>query len=235
MAIIYSYPIETNIQSTDLLIGTSTIVESGVQRNVTRSFSVGGLAAFINTDLLNAVTSITFTAPLTGGTITRTGTVGITQSGPANNGYLSSVDWNTFNNKFNPPTGAQNTIPLFTTQTTLGSSALTQPAGNYIYSNKHFSPLTDNTWDLGTSTVSSRWKNIYSSATVYSANLSISGYLNTATGNGSPGQVLESQGAGQPVRWVDKTGGDVTAVTSSFVIYSHITCGNWWYCFSYRK
>ena len=144
MAIIYSYPIETNIQSTDLLIGTSTIVESGVQRNVTRSFSVGGLAAFINTDLLNAVTSITFTAPLTGGTITRTGTVGITQSGPATNGYLSSVDWNTFNNKFNPPTGAQNTIPLFTTQTTLGSSALTQPAGNYIYSNKHFSPLTDN-------------------------------------------------------------------------------------------
>lgn len=215
MAIIYSYPIETNIQSTDLLIGTSTIVESGVQRNVTRSFSVGGLAAFINTDLLEAVTSITFTAPLTGGTITKTGNVGITQSGLTTNGYLSSVDWNTFNNKFNPPTGVVNTIPLFTTQTTLGSSALTQPAGNYIYSNKHFSPLTDNTWDLGTSTVSSRWKNIYSSATVYSANLSISGYLNTSNGNGSPGQVLESQGAGQPVRWVDKTGGDVTAVTSS--------------------
>ena len=217
MAIIYSYPIETNIQATDLLVGTSTIVESGVQRNVTRSFSVGGLAAFINTDLLNAVTSITFTAPLTGGTITTTGTVGITQSGVTTNGYLSSVDWNTFNNKFNPPTGVQNTIPLFTTQTTLGSSSLTEPAGNYIYSNKHFSPLTDNTWDLGTSTVSSRWKNIYSSATVYSANLNISGYLNTATGDGSPGQVLESQGAGQPVRWVDKTGGDVTAVTSSTV------------------
>jgi hypothetical protein len=86
MAIIYSYPIETNIQSTDLLIGTSTIVESGVQRNVTRSFSVGGLAAFINTDLLEAVTSITFTAPLTGGTITKTGNVGITQSGPVTNG-----------------------------------------------------------------------------------------------------------------------------------------------------
>ena len=45
------------------------------------------------------VTSIATTAPITGGTITTTGTIGITQSGAATDGYLSSTDWNTFNNK----------------------------------------------------------------------------------------------------------------------------------------
>ena len=47
----------------------------------------------------SGLSSITFTSPLTGGTITTTGTVGITQSGISTDGYLSSIDWNTFNNK----------------------------------------------------------------------------------------------------------------------------------------
>lgn len=45
------------------------------------------------------VTSITASAPLTGGTITTTGTIGITQSTTSTDGYLSSTDWNTFNSK----------------------------------------------------------------------------------------------------------------------------------------
>lgn len=45
------------------------------------------------------VTSIATTSPITGGTITTSGTIGITQSGASSNGYLSSTDWNTFNNK----------------------------------------------------------------------------------------------------------------------------------------
>jgi hypothetical protein len=45
------------------------------------------------------VTNIATTAPITGGPITTTGTIGITQSGSASDGYLSSTDWNTFNNK----------------------------------------------------------------------------------------------------------------------------------------
>ena len=45
------------------------------------------------------VTSIATTAPITGGTITTTGTIGITQSSTSTDGYLSSTDWNTFNNK----------------------------------------------------------------------------------------------------------------------------------------
>ena len=51
-----------------------------------------------NTD--GTVTSVATSAPLTGGTITSTGTIGITQSDTSTDGYLSSTDWNTFNNKF---------------------------------------------------------------------------------------------------------------------------------------
>jgi hypothetical protein len=45
------------------------------------------------------VTSVATTAPITGGTITTTGTIGITQATTTTDGYLSSIDWNTFNNK----------------------------------------------------------------------------------------------------------------------------------------
>jgi hypothetical protein len=47
------------------------------------------------------VTSIATTSPITGGTITTSGTIGITQSGASSNGYLSSTDWNIFNGKGN--------------------------------------------------------------------------------------------------------------------------------------
>jgi hypothetical protein len=45
------------------------------------------------------VTSISTTSPITGGTITTTGTIGISQATTSTNGYLSSTDWNTFNGK----------------------------------------------------------------------------------------------------------------------------------------
>ena len=45
------------------------------------------------------VTQVDTSAPITGGSITSTGTIGISQSGSGSDGYLSSTDWNTFNNK----------------------------------------------------------------------------------------------------------------------------------------
>ena len=51
------------------------------------------------------VTSIATTGPITGGTITTTGTIGITQATTTTDGYLSSIDWNTFDGKFNTPAG----------------------------------------------------------------------------------------------------------------------------------
>jgi hypothetical protein len=52
-----------------------------------------------NDQFVGTVTSVATSAPLTGGTITTTGTIGITQSSSVADGYLSSTDWNTFNSK----------------------------------------------------------------------------------------------------------------------------------------
>ena len=83
-----------------------------------------------------SVTSVATTAPITGGTITTTGTIGITQSGAAADGYLSSTDWNTFNNKQNAltnpvtGTGTTNYVPKWTSSSAIGNSAIYDNAGN---------------------------------------------------------------------------------------------------------
>lgn len=64
-----------------------TINGVGYSLAADRSWSVG------------TVTSVGTSAPLTGGTITGAGTIGITQANASTDGYLSSTDWNTFNNK----------------------------------------------------------------------------------------------------------------------------------------
>jgi hypothetical protein len=70
------------------------------------------------------VTSIATTSPILGGTITGAGTISIQQADASKAGYLSSTDWNTFNNK-------QNAITLTTTGTsgaaTLVGSTLNIP------------------------------------------------------------------------------------------------------------
>ena len=70
---------------------------------------------------IGTVTSVNTSAPLTGGPITSSGTIGITQSGTSSNGYLSSTDWNTFNAK-------QDTITL----TTIGTSGAATFVGNTL-------------------------------------------------------------------------------------------------------
>lgn len=48
MAIIYSYPTNTNILATDLVIGSSTKVVNGKKKNVTKNFEIGTIAEFYN-------------------------------------------------------------------------------------------------------------------------------------------------------------------------------------------
>lgn len=74
---------------TDGALNTTTLTINGITYDLTenRTWSVG------------TVTSIATTGPLTGGTITGSGTIGITQAGASSDGYLSSTDWNAFNNK----------------------------------------------------------------------------------------------------------------------------------------
>ena len=48
---------------------------------------------------VGTVTSIATSSPITGGPITNTGTIGITKATSSVDGYLSNVDWNSFNGK----------------------------------------------------------------------------------------------------------------------------------------
>lgn len=95
-----------------------TINGTAYDLSVDRSWSVG------------TVTSIGTSGPLTGGTITGSGTIGITQAGASSDGYLSSTDWNTFNNKqnalTNPVTGIGTVyyLPMWTGSSSLGDSII---------------------------------------------------------------------------------------------------------------
>ena len=76
------------------------------------------------------VTSVSGTAPISVATGTTTPAISITQAGTSTNGYLSSTDWNTFNNKGNGSvtsvggTGTVSGISLSGTVTSSGSLTL---------------------------------------------------------------------------------------------------------------
>jgi hypothetical protein len=90
-----------------------------------------------------SVTSVATSAPLTGGTITTSGTIGITQATTSTNGYLSSTDWNTFNNK--------TTLPSLTSGSVLFSngSTIAQDNANFFWDD------VNNRLGIGTSAPSS--------------------------------------------------------------------------------
>jgi hypothetical protein len=209
MAIIYSYPKETNPQPTDLLIGTSTVTVDGKQSNVTRSYSLQTITDYIKTLGGVGVQSITFSTPLTGGTITNTGTVSIPQADAVSDGYLSSADWNTFNNKLGGISGVQYAIPIWSTTSALGNSSLAEPGGGTTVTvGKILTPLADATYDLGI-TGTGRWKDLFLSGTasavnVTSTNVTITGTLSANGSTGTTGYVLSSQGAGA-AQWLDLT------------------------------
>ena len=205
MAIIYSYPKETNPQPTDLLIGTSTVTVDGKQSNVTRSYSLQTITDYIKTLGGVGVQSITFNTPLTGGTITNTGTVSIPQADTTTDGYLSSADWNTFNDKLGGISGTQYKIPVWSTTSALGNSSLTETGGGTtITSDKTFAPSGDNTKDLGV-TSTARWKDAFLAGTVSTANITMTGTLSANGSTGTNGYVLQSKGPGNPVEWLNLT------------------------------
>jgi hypothetical protein len=114
---------------TDGALNTTELTINGVTFNLSanRTWNVG------------TVTSIATTGPLTGGTITGSGTIGITQSGVSSDGYLSSTDWNTFNNKQNAltnpvtGTGTINTLPMWGGATSLVNSPLSYGTDNFNF------------------------------------------------------------------------------------------------------
>ncbi|MFN8300651.1 MAG: hypothetical protein U0T75_16230 [Chitinophagales bacterium] len=95
---------------------------AGTSGQVLKTNGVGSAPSWINYGA-GTITSITATAPLTGGTITSSGSIGITQATTSASGYLSSTDWNTFNNK---PGGSGTTdkVARWTAANTLGTGVL---------------------------------------------------------------------------------------------------------------
>jgi len=72
------------------------------------------------------VTSVSVSAPLTGGPITSSGTIGIGQATTSTNGYLSSTDWNTFNGKL-ATNGNGSALTRITANQTINSYNPTDP------------------------------------------------------------------------------------------------------------
>jgi len=99
MAIIYSYPLKTTVKNSDQFV-ISVAPTGGVGALETKSITFETLKDSVLTGQTSGtVTSVTATSPLTGGTITDTGSIGITQASSSADGYLSSTAWTTFNNK----------------------------------------------------------------------------------------------------------------------------------------
>ena len=92
-----------SLSASGTLIGTDDIAVADGTLTRKTQISTIPLSIFNNdqgwTSNIDGVTSISTTAPITGGPITSTGTIGITQATTSTNGYLSSTDWNTFNGK----------------------------------------------------------------------------------------------------------------------------------------
>ena len=103
------------------LTGAGTTVVTGTYPNFTITS---------NDQHVGTVTSIATSAPITGGTITTSGTIGITQSGTAADGYLSSTDWNTFNSKVGG-SGTVNYVSKWTSTGAIGNSQIFD-SGTYV-------------------------------------------------------------------------------------------------------
>jgi hypothetical protein len=130
-----------NGTSYDLSADRSWTIVSGVSSFNTRTGAIT-LTSLDVTDALgftpvtNART-ISTTAPLSGGgDLTANRTLSISQATTSTNGYLSSTDWNTFNNKQNAltnpvtGTGTANYVAKFTGSTSIGNSLIYDNGSN---------------------------------------------------------------------------------------------------------
>jgi hypothetical protein len=108
----------------------------------TRQLTINGTAFDLSANRswnVGTVTSVGTSGPLTGGTITGSGTIGITQSSTSTDGYLSSTDWTTFNNKqntiTNPVTGTGTAffLPMWSSASSLVNSPLSYLSDTFTF------------------------------------------------------------------------------------------------------
>lgn len=95
--------VDTSDQTLLNFVDTASVTWANPSGGIVEATATGGGGS-------GTVTQVNTTAPITGGPITTTGTIGITQASASVNGFLSSTDWNTFNNKVGGPAGADGDI-----------------------------------------------------------------------------------------------------------------------------
>ena len=109
---------------------------------LTRQLTINGTAFDLSANRswnVGTVTSVGTNAPLTGGTITGSGTIGITQATSSTDGYLSSTDWTTFNSKqnviTNPVTGTGTAffLPMWASASSLINSPLSYASDAFTF------------------------------------------------------------------------------------------------------
>ena len=109
---------------------------------LTRQLTINGTAFDLSANRswnVGTVTSVGTSAPLTGGTITGSGTIGITQATATIDGYLSSTDWATFNSKqnaiTNPVTGTGTAffLPMWGSASSLINSPLSYASDAFTF------------------------------------------------------------------------------------------------------
>ncbi|HVV39415.1 MAG TPA: immunoglobulin-like domain-containing protein [Candidatus Paceibacterota bacterium] len=138
------------------VVGTSTL---GVAYGGTGSTTLGGI---LTGNGRGAITSAQISSPLT----FSANTLSITQSGVSADGYLSSVDWNSFNSRL-----STSTLALFDK----GYFFSTTSAINFV----HSSTTIPKTYTANTFTNTNTFANI-STANATSTNLSVSGTASTS-------------------------------------------------------
>ena len=107
-----------------------------------------GNVVTLDTSALGTISDITAASPLTGGGSTGTVNIGIQQSSAAQDGYLSSTDWTTFNNKVS--TDSAQALTSAADALTLVSNDLTLTRGDSTTDVVDLSAYQPNNLDIAT-------------------------------------------------------------------------------------
>ena len=166
--------------------------------NHTGTLKVGGTNV-----LTSAVTSIATTGPITGGTITGTGTIAIDQADTDTDGYLSQTDWDTFNNKTSNTgtvTSVGTNAPLTGTVTGSGNLSINQASTSVdgYLSQTDWDTFNNKTSNVGTVTSVATSGAITGGTITGSGTIThstASGYVHLPSG-GAAGYFLKGAGSG---------------------------------------
>jgi len=168
------------------IVGTIQISQGG-----TGATTAGG--ALTNLGAAASSRLISTTTPLQGGgDLSADRTLSILQAGTSQSGYLSSTDWNTFNNKQNAlgyvpvgGSGSVNYISKFTGSTTISNSGIYEGVAGKISINN-----TNTTYALDVTGVANFSNSVYAATFITN---SASGILIGTDGSGNGGSLLFTQ------------------------------------------